>query len=284
MIQDIYPNHLDITFIDKPVTEDSQVFYFVGNRVLIRHSSDLDSSASPQLPRYRELNLSERKVVFLFSIDENDYFIVLPGQTDDSELSLAPDGFTFMETFEFRSLQPQSLAFAGITALHLYNWYDVNRFCGRCGGVLEHDHIERMLHCKQCQNSIYPKIAPAVIVGIYSEDRLLLTRYAGRTQGRFALIAGFVEIGETPDDTVIREVMEEVGLTVKNLRYYKSQPWGLSGSMLMGFYAELDGSPEITLDTNELSEAVWVDRGDIEAVLDNFSLTNEMIYHFKQEF
>jgi NAD+ diphosphatase len=141
-----------------------------------------------------------------------------------------------------------------------------------------------MMFCPQCQNTVYPKIAPAVIVGIFHGDELLLTRYAGRSGSRYALVAGYTEIGETAEDTVRREVKEEVGLDVKNLRYFKSQPWGLSGSLLLGFYAELDGADEVTLDTNELSEAVWVHRSDIDVTMENFSLTNEMIYRFKQGF
>jgi NAD+ diphosphatase len=75
--------------------------------------------------------------------------------------------------------------------------------------------------------------------------------------------------------------MEEVGLKVKNIRYYKSQPWSFSDTLLLGFYAELDGDPTITLDEEELSEAVWMDRDKIDVEFDNLSLTNEMIVHFK---
>jgi NAD+ diphosphatase len=122
------------------------------------------------------------------------------------------------------------------------------------------DGKERMLRCPDCGNTLYPKICPAVIVACYKGDKLLLTKYAGRGIGAYALIAGFAEIGESIEDTVRREVFEETGVRVKNLRFYKSQPCPLSDSLLMGFWCELDGSDEITLDTNELSVAEWVDR------------------------
>ena len=96
------------------------------------------------------------------------------------------------------------------------------------------------------------------------------------------MIAGFTEIGENAEQTVAREVMEEVGLKVKNIRYYKSQPWAFSGSLLMGFFAELDGDDVITLDTNELSEAGWFSRDEIDLEDDHLSLTREMIMLFKQ--
>ena len=99
---------------------------------------------------------------------------------------------------------------------------------------------------------------------------------------KYALVAGFNEIGETLEDTVRREVMEEVGLKVKNIRYYKNQPWGLSSSLLVGFFAELDGQATVTLDTNELSEATWFKREDIREHNLSISLTQEMIEVFRR--
>lgn len=127
----------------------------------------------------------------------------------------------------------------------------------------------------------YPKICPAVIVGVTSGNRLLLTKYAGRDYKKYALIAGFAEIGESIEDTVRREVMEEVGLKVKNLRFYKSQPWSFSDTLLMGFYCELDGGDTITLEEEELSFAQWFEREEIPEGKDEISLTNEMIRSFK---
>ena len=94
-------------------------------------------------------------------------------------------------------------------------------------------------------------------------------------------MAGFNEVGETLEETVAREVMEEVGLKVKNIRYYKSQPWGIVDDLLAGFYCDVDGSTQITLDTNALKEAVWVDRKDVEGQPQDLSLTNEMMIVFR---
>ena len=102
---------------------------------------------------------------------------------------------------------------------------------------------------------VFPKIAPAVIVGVTHGDKILMTKYAGREYKRYALIAGFTEIGETAEETVKREVMEEVGLTVKNIRYYKSQPWGFDSNLLLGYFCELAEEEEIHLDEEELSVA-----------------------------
>ncbi len=111
-----------------------------------------------------------------------------------------------------------------------------------------------------------------------------MTRYANRPNNTAltALVAGFMEIGETLEDTVAREVGEEVGVKVKNIRYYKSQPWAFSGSVLVGFYADLDGPPDITVDENELQEARWVARKDLPENLNLASLTATMVDAFKR--
>jgi NAD+ diphosphatase len=128
---------------------------------------------------------------------------------------------------------------------------------------------------------IFPKVAPAVIVGVTNGDKILLTKYANREYKRYALIAGFNEIGENIEETVKREVMEEAGLHIKNIRYYKSQPWGFDSNLLMGFFCEVDGDKNIRMDEHELSEAEWVDREDIPEYGENLSLTHEMMQVFK---
>ena len=122
---------------------------------------------------------------------------------------------------------------------------------------------------------------PAVIVGITHGDEIILTKYA-RGFAHYALVAGFTEIGETLEETVQREVMEEVGLKVKNIRYYKSQPWGIVDDILMGFFCDVDGDPTITMDQSELKLASWFKREDIVLQPDDFSLTNEMMCLFKE--
>jgi NAD+ diphosphatase len=184
----------------------------------------------------------------------------------------------------FRTALPRYNAFAGITAYQLHNWYENRRYCGKCSSPMVKDTKERMLYCKSCNTMEYPKISPAVIVAVTNGNKILMSRYAQGLYKRYALLAGFTEIGETIEETVAREVMEEVGLRVKNIRYYKSQPWSFSDTLLMGFFTELDGDDTITLDQEELSEAVWIAREDIQVEPDNLSLTNEMILKFKNDF
>ena len=138
-----------------------------------------------------------------------------------------------------------------------------------------------MLLCPQCGNMVYPRISPAVIIAVTHGNRLLMSKYAQREYKKYALLAGFTEIGETLEETVEREVMEEVGLRVKNITYYKSQPWSFSDTLLMGFFCELDGEEEITLDEEELALAEWFERDAIPVTPDDISLTNEMMMAFK---
>ncbi|MBR6488608.1 MAG: NUDIX domain-containing protein, partial [Clostridiales bacterium] len=98
----------------------------------------------------------------------------------------------------------------------------------------------------------------------------------------FALVAGFTEIGETLEETVAREVMEETGLKVKNISYYKSQPWGIVCDLLVGFFCDVDGDDTIKMDESELKIAEWRTREEVELQPDQFSLTNEMMTLFKK--
>ena len=127
---------------------------------------------------------------------------------------------------------------------------------------------------------VYPRINPAVIVAVTNGDKILLTKYRDREYKKYALIAGFTEIGESFEETVRREVMEEVGIKVKNIRYYKSQPWGFADNILAGYFCEVDGSDQLIMDEDELSVAEWVSREDIPVRKEELSLTNEMIMTF----
>jgi len=270
MIQDIAPKLFDISFQPTDPNGQDSVLLFRDDQVLVRASEDLS------FPQLADLTLLPEALRYLFAIDGQEFYLALAPEFAE------PVGFVWRSTRELRSATPRYLAFAGITARHLQVWYAANRFCGHCGQVLQPSTLERALVCSDCGNIVYPKICPAVIVGVTSGDQLLMTRYTDRPQARFALIAGFVEVGESAEDTVRREVWEEVGLKVKNLRYYKSQPWGFSESLLLGYFAELDGPAEITLQTSELSEALFVPREQIAVAADGLSLTNEMIQYFQR--
>jgi NAD+ diphosphatase len=146
---------------------------------------------------------------------------------------------------------------------------------------MEVSRKERAMVCPSCGQTEYPKISPAIIVAIKNKDKLLMSRYARGAYRRYALIAGFVEIGETFEDCVRREVMEEVGLKVKNIRYYRSQPWAFSDTEMIGFTADLDGDDTIRLEEDELAEAGWFTREEIPDYSPYISVGHAMMRAFK---
>lgn len=186
--------------------------------------------------------------------------------------------YEFIPVAQLRNYQPKHRVFAGMVGYEYHVWYDTHHFCGRCGSKMQHGIVERMLQCPECGCMEFSRLFPAVIIGIVDRQRnkVLVSRYAGRQYKSYALIAGFCEMGETVEQTVHREVMEEVGLKVTNLRYYKSQPWPPSSSLLFGFFCDLDGESYITLDDHELEEAEWLSREDLPDDED-YSLTREMM-------
>lgn len=271
MIQDIAPKKYDNHYMEqKSAPEDWLLVYHRGD-VLCRFEE-----GRIFFPKVREVCHREDETTYLFTISGERFFLL----TGDPVQK--PEGYDWEKPVIFRNAKPQYRGFAGITGHQLDNWYRSNRFCGCCGRPLTPDHMERMLRCDGCGNMVYPKICPGVIVAVTDHNRLLLTKYANRPGVvNYALVAGFTEIGETLEETVQREVMEEVGLKVKNIRYYKSQPWSFSSTLLCGFVCEVDGSREITLDETELAVAEWFEREDIPLEDDGVSLTREMIGRFK---
>lgn len=276
MIQDIQPYRYDVGFRRAEPRPRDLVFLFQQDQVLLR-SSSADRLTVPSYGDLAGCRL-EKDLSFLFSIDDTNFFLgAAPAEP-------GPEGFVRRDIQIFREFDPPWLGFAGATAGHIACWRDKTRYCGRCAAPMGASSTERALICPDCGNIVYPAIAPVVIVGVIDGRRLLLTRYAGRSYKKPALIAGFTEIGEALEDAVRREVREEVGLEVKNIRYYKSQPWAFSQSMLAGFFCELDGEPLVKLDLDELSEAFWVDRDEVPDDEDqsNVSLTYDMIRAFRR--
>lgn len=290
MIQDIFPKHLNNQYIDKKPEKDSKILWFGEKTVFLK----MNENRTIQFLSYAQLEEACEKIGsdipkcrYLFSIGREEDALEGDEEKEDFFLSDLSDinieGFSFHKMFDVRSMKPMEAVLAASTAWHLYVWYRDNQFCGRCGQKLHHDKKERMMRCACCNNMVFPKIAPAVIVGVTNGDNILMTKYADREYKRYALIAGFTEIGETAEETVKREVMEEVGLRVKNIKYYKSQPWGFDSNLLLGFYCELDDTSEITLDEEELSVAEWINYRDIQDDYEGLSLTREMMTHFREQ-
>ena len=271
MIQDIGTSVYQVEYQPEIPKDNDIVYVFETRRIFAK----MGEEKQIELPTFGQLKdqMDVENLQYLFKIDEQSFYLY------DDVLSL--EGYDFVNVGYLRLLKTMREAFAGMTAYHLYTWYSGHRFCGKCGHKMAASDKERVLICPDCGHRAYPVIAPAVIVGVTRGDDILVTRYAGREYKGVALLAGFCEIGENAEETVRREVFEEVGIKLKNIRYYASQPWGIDSNLLLGFFAELDGSDEITLDTNELREAVWMPRSELKPAKNTMSLTMTMIEAFR---
>jgi NAD+ diphosphatase len=138
------------------------------------------------------------------------------------------------------------------------NWFRCHQFCGSCGNMNELRNEGRGLHCVRCETDYYPRINPCVIVLVTDGDRILLARSTRRGATFFSCLAGFIEPGETAEEAVAREVYEEAGIQIKNIRYVKSQPWPFPSQLMLGFYADYAGG-ELNPCPEELAEAGWFD-------------------------
>lgn len=282
MIHKIQPHRYYPEFRPQVPTEEDYLLIFEENRVYLPKSKQ-DTLMIPTCAQAYHLlgihfTLSRfmLDMEYLFSIDEHAFYRMNAGECDINirqEECYTPN--------IFRTFEPQHLAFAGITASQINRFRLERKFCGKCGAKMEPSPVERAQVCPSCGMIEYPKISPAVITAIIHGDKILLTKYAGGSYHNWALVAGFVEVGETFKAAVRREVQEEVGLSVKNITYYKSQPWSFSDSAMIGFFAELDGEDSICLQEDELSTAKWFSREEIPEFPQDISIAQEMIQFFK---
>lgn len=272
MIQDILPHVFHNEFKPRPATPDSYICVYKNGGVLLNLKD-----GEVELPRLKDLDDPGLKEAcrFLFTIDEEAFFLLFDKETPEH------GDWSYVSMMEVRYLNPVWKVFVCALGEQLNRWFERNRFCGCCGCKTALHTTERAFVCESCGHVVYPDLPPSVIVGVIDGDRILLTKYAHGAFKRYALVAGYTEFGETLEETVAREVWEEVGLRVKNIRYYKSQPWPFSGALLVGYFAELDGSDQITLQESELAEGTWFKREDIPIMDSRLSLTNEMIEVFR---
>lgn len=205
--------------------------------------------------------------VFL-GMDHNAPLFALAAPAD-AEAHFARHG-NFSELRPVATLLPDGEAAAFAHARAVLHWHRLNRYCGGCGGKLA---CAAGGHARRCDDpecevgEIFPRIDPAVIVLVTHGERCLLGRQASWPPGRYSCLAGFAEAGETLEETVRREVHEEAGVELADIRYHSSQPWPFPQSLMIGFHA-VAASPDITLHDDELEDARWFSRDELLRALD----------------
>ena len=169
----------------------------------------------------------------------------------------------------------EAVSLAG-RAIQLLDWQKNHRYCGRCGTPTAMKPGEFSMLCPACGLVAYPRISPAVMVLISRGDELLLARSPRFKPGVFSALAGFVEAGETLEQCAKREVLEEVGIEITNLRYFKSQPWPFPDSLMMAFFADYAGGT-INPDPSEIEAANWFSRSALPMLPEPVTLARQLI-------
>ncbi len=264
MIQDIEPHQFYNEYQPRAPHTGDILFCYEGNDVLLKPDHTFF--------KYDDVS-SDRAFTYLFRIDDTAFFL-----TDLSDQNTISMGFRFT-----RSYEPRYLGFACITGWQLYCWYQENQYCGSDGTKMILDDKERAMRCPSCGRLVYPRINPAVIVAVINDsNQILVTKYAHGPYQKYALIAGYTEVGETIEQTVVRETFEETGLHVTDLKYYKSQPWSFSSTLLFGYVCHIHGDCSLNLQKEELRLGEWKNKDEEIDSMDNASLTSEMIHMFKE--
>lgn len=301
MLQDIDPHHFTPAWpetLRAPSVSD-YVLISAGERLLV-HLGEKNELSLPRISDFtdeqRARLIEDSHLQFLCTFDDvyvwgelRDLAAVFPAcatpgvDGDISELCVGSN-FALKALWELRrACIANDQLFVASLAKSVLSWYLSNRFCAACGHPLTPAPISRELVCTNCSKIYYPKISPGVIVGVISENSLVLTRYANRPHVNYALVAGYVEVGERAEDCVRREVLEEINCHVAHLRYVDSQPWPFSDSLLLGYFAELKAGETPQPDGVELAHAQLYPQKELppEASAQQISLTSYMIELFR---
>lgn len=249
--------------VDQAWRDDHWVVVACSGRLLIRGQQFFHC--------FRQLQLPSGHVkgrLPLGTISDRPCFLLI--MDDDAQV----EGFSSLRAI-LREVGEEAFAFAG-RALQLQYWWDQHRFCGRCGHQTVMHHRECAKVCAQCANVYYPRIYPCVI-GLISRGReCLLALHTRSKSGYYSLLAGFVEPGETLEQGMCREIYEEVGIHVQNIRYVASQSWPFPSQLMVGFHAEY-AAGEITVDGEEIEHAQWFSPERIPSIPPEGTLSGRLI-------
>lgn len=276
MIQECKASELEfLPLLDPPEkTENSSNRYFIFND---RKIVLINENNSFRLPSEKEIELLEIKT------QRTQYIGELKGSScfvSETNGNFSAIGCIILE--DLRNLSGvigESVASVAGRAIHLLEWDHNTRYCGRCGSATFRKQDERAKQCPDCGLLFFPKISPAIIVMIEKDNEILMARSSHFPAGRYGLIAGFVEPGESIEEAIVREVMEEVGICIKDISYFGSQPWPYPDSLMIGFTAKFSGG-EICFHDGEIEDADWFRHDEIPHVPGSTSISGKLVEYF----
>ena len=262
-------------FIGPPrIPENALCFLIQGQKLITEKKGD-----SYLIPQFRDLEVLDSRPEPLYYLGSLDGRPCYAGEMT----AMMPFPTTFAPKWIrslFEHLEGPLIGVAGL-ANQLIHWNRNHRFCGNCGLETEDKTDERAKVCPGCGQIFYPRLSPAVIVAVVREDSLLLA-HSQRFPGKFySVLAGFVEPGETLEECVQREIGEEVGIEVKNIRYFGSQPWPFPDSLMVAFTAEYSKG-EIIADPAEIADAGWFSADNLPPIPSKISIARQLIDWFTE--
>ena len=252
-------------------------FIFQKDRMLVRVSGSI-----AEVPRITDSNPLFRRIVrkqYLGALDNVPCYAA----EIDSQQPANPDGMTLISLRALFGKVSDDLLPVAFRASTIMYWDRTHQFCGQCGGPTNPSATERAKVCTVCGFKSYPRISPAVIVAIVKERQILLGRSKGFPQTFYSVLAGFVEPGETFEECIRREIKEEVGVDVKNIQYFSSQPWPFPDSLMVGFTAEYAGG-EICVDGEEIVDAGWFTPENLPEIPGKISISRSLIDWFVEKY
>jgi NAD+ diphosphatase len=267
-------------FVPSIVPLDSQVsdpwwFIYSGFRLLIQLSDD--RTAVPVKGKPEDLGLHIARPLYLGTFRGRPCFAAA-GEANGALCA----GMQFQDIRSLFGRLEDELFKVVLTAVHLVEWDKTCQFCSKCRGPLRHRTDMRAKECESCGRLEFPRLAPAIIVSVERGDTLLLARSARFPGTFFSVLAGFVEPGESLEEAVRREVMEETGITVANIAYFGSQPWPFPESLMIGFTAQYE-SGEIKIDGEEIVEAGWYRASELPQIPGPVSIARKLIDSFAEK-
>lgn len=263
----------------KGVIHMEQSYCFIVSEDALLVMSHDDKLSIPRRADLKRIEFAMHEPLRLGRLDNIDCIAARP-RTEELLLEL-PLGFALVKLRQlFGLIDDDSYRFA-LRAAHILGWRNNNRFCGRCGSEMANVEQEVAVQCSGCGHIVYPRISPAIIVAVTKENEILLARSNRFPPGRFSVIAGFLEPGETLEECVRREVKEEVGVEVDKICYFGNQPWPFPDSQMIGFTAKYAGG-EITIDNDEIVAANWFKADNLPDIPPKDSIARRLIDAFVQ--
>jgi NAD+ diphosphatase len=253
-------------------SEPAWWFAFVGNKLLVRVEGMV--SHIPNLISLTEIGLMPVRSQFLGTLDTRSCY-----SAELAKDALIPDGMTLLGLRELYGTIDDDLFALSSRAIQIMEWDRTHQYCGHCATPTTQLPTERAKRCPNCGLVNYPRLSPAVIVLISRGEEILLARAPRFRSGMYGLIAGFVEAGESLEETIVREVREEVGIEVKDIRYFGSQPWPFPNSLMIGFTASY-ASGEIAIDPQELEDAAWFSKDNLPLIPPKLSIARKILDWF----